>query len=88
MKKYLMLIAAAALMAVSCEKEIKNTPVDVTVSLEMNGQAYAAADITVSLRELNGSASFTLVTRVSVSRIFTVNCFCKDFGAACLARSA
>lgn len=72
MKKYLLLIAAAALMAASCEKGIKNTPVDVTVSLEMNGQAYAAADITVSLRELNGTASYEAVTDENGTATFNV----------------
>ena len=72
MKRILIFIAAAALMAVSCEEKIKNTPVDVTVSLQMNGEAYAAADITVTLRELNGTASYEAATNADGTATFSV----------------
>jgi hypothetical protein len=72
MKKILLIIAAVALVAVSCKKEPKNVPVPVTVSLEMNGAAYAAADVTVTLRDLNGTASFEAKTDAAGTAEFNV----------------
>ena len=72
MKKILLIIAAVALVAVSCKKEPKNVPVPVTVSLEMNGAAYAAADVTVTLRDLNGTASFEAKTNAAGTAEFNV----------------
>lgn len=72
MKKILMFIATVALLAVSCEKKPKSVPVPVTVSLEMNGAAYEAADITVGLRDLNGTASYEAKTDASGTATFTV----------------
>lgn len=61
-----------ALVAVSCQKTPKSVPVPVTVSLEMNGAAYAAADVTVRLRDLNGTASYEAKTDASGTATFTV----------------
>ena len=52
MKKILIIIAALALVAVSCDKTPKNEPVEATVALTLDGAPYAEADITVTLREL------------------------------------
>lgn len=72
MKKFLLIIAAVALVAVSCKKEPKNVPVPVTVALEMNGAAYAAAEVTVSLRDLNGTASYEVQTDAEGTATFSV----------------
>lgn len=72
MKKIFLIIAAMALVAVSCNKEPKNVPVPVTVSIEMNGTAYAEADITVGLRDLNGTASYEAKTDAAGTATFNV----------------
>ena len=72
MKRILMMIAAAALVAVSCQQTPKNEPVPVTVSLEMNGIAYETADVNVSLRDLNTSAAYEAKTNESGVATFNV----------------
>lgn len=72
MKKILLIIAAAALVAVSCNKEPKNVPVPVTVSLEINGAAYAVDNITICLRDLNGTAMYDATTDATGTATFTV----------------
>ena len=72
MKKILIFLAAVTLIAVSCERTPKNEPVAATVSLTMGGEAYSAADITVSLRDLNGSAVYEALTDANGTAAFTV----------------
>lgn len=72
MKKILMFLAAATLIAVACERTPKIEPVEATVSLKFGGEAYSAADITVSLRDLNNSAVYESKTDASGTAAFTV----------------
>ena len=72
MKKILMFLAAATLIAVACERTPKIEPVEATVSLEFGGETYSAADITVSLRDLNNSAVYESKTDASGTAAFKV----------------
>ena len=73
MKKFFFLTAtvAAMLAAASCNNE-ENQPVDVKVQLTLDGENYAAADVTVSLAETSGVASFDAKTDASGVAAFTV----------------
>lgn len=72
MKKILIIIAALALVAVSCDKTPKNEPVGATVALTLNGAPYAEADITITLRELNGTAAYESRTDAEGVAAFSV----------------
>lgn len=72
MKKILIIIAALALVAVSCDKTPKNEPVGATVALTLDGAPYAEADITITLRELNGTAAYESRTDAEGVAAFSV----------------
>lgn len=72
MKKILLFLAAVTCLAVSCEKTPKTVPVPATVTLMLDGQAYNVADITVSLRDLNGGAVYEAKTDATGVAPFTV----------------
>ena len=72
MKKILMMMTAVALVAVSCQKTPKITPVPVTVTLEMDGNAYAEEGVNVSLRDLNTSAAYEAKTDETGAATFNV----------------
>lgn len=72
MKKILIIFAFAALTLTACDKTPKNTPVEVRVSLSKDAAAYTQADVLVSLRDLNGSASYEAVTDATGTAGFTV----------------
>lgn len=74
MKKiFLMLAAAAAMMAVACTPETPEAKTfDIKVSLEKNAAAYEVADITVGLRDLNGGSSYEAKTDETGTATFTV----------------
>lgn len=72
MKKILMLIAALALVAVSCDKTPNNTPVAAEVSLSLDGAPYAVSGIDVTLRELNGTAVYESKTDAEGTALFNV----------------
>lgn len=73
MKKYLFMIAAAAIAAVACNPEENGVKtVQVSVSLEMNGEAFAQAEKPIKLRDLNGNATYDAVTDETGTAVFTV----------------
>lgn len=72
MKKILIIIAALALVAVSCDKTPKNEPVEANIALTLDGAPYAEADITVTLRELNGTAAYESRTNAEGVAVFSV----------------
>lgn len=72
MKKIILIIAAAAIAAVSCNKTPETVPVPVKVALEMNGAAYAEEGIYINLRDLNGIAEYEAETDASGVAEFNV----------------
>ena len=73
MKKIFSILAAAVVLAVSCEP---STPAgktyEVNVALEVAGEAYAVADATVTMRNLNGNTSYTSQTNENGVAAFSV----------------
>lgn len=73
MKKFLSILAAAALIAVSCDPVTPQTKTyEITVALELNDEAYEVAEINVALRDLNGGASFGAETDETGTATFNV----------------
>ncbi len=73
MKKFILLFAAAIMMAVACHPENPEAKTfDIKVILEQNGAPYEVADITIGLRDLNGGASFEAKTDATGAAGFTV----------------
>ena len=72
MKKILLFLAAVTALAVSCDRTPKNEPILAAVTLTLDSEAYAVADITISLRDLNGSAVYESVTDISGTAEFNV----------------
>lgn len=72
MKKIIFIVAAVVLALVACEKTPKNEPVEIKVSLAKDATAYQQADVTISLRDLNGSASYEAVTDETGTASFLV----------------
>ena len=73
MKKFLSILAAAALIAVSCDPVTPQTKTyEITVALELNDEAYGVAEINVALRDLNGGASFGAETDETGTATFNV----------------
>lgn len=74
MKKFLFITAAAVMMMFAAceptENEVKT--VQVSVSLELNGEAYAEAGRTISLKDLNSAAVYDAVTDETGTAVFTV----------------
>lgn len=65
------MMAAAAMVAVSCEKTPSNPPVEVQISLMLDGEIYAEDGITVALASQGNSASYEAVTTAGIAK-FTV----------------
>lgn len=72
MKKILLLLAAVTFLAVSCDRTPKNEPILAAVTLTLDSEAYAVADLTISLRDLNGSAVYESKTDISGTAEFNV----------------
>ena len=65
------MMVAAAMVAVSCEKTPSNPPVEVQISLMLDGEIYAEDGITVALASQGNSASYEAVTTAGIAK-FTV----------------
>lgn len=73
MKKFLSILAAAALIAVSCDPVTPEAKIfNINVNLTKGDAAYEAADITISLRNLNNNVSYKASTNDSGMASFTV----------------
>lgn len=73
MKKIFFMIAAAAMLAVSCDNKAPGTKTyAVSVALELDGSAYTEANVPVALRDLNGGASFEAKTNETGVAAFNV----------------
>lgn len=71
MKRFLILVTLV-LIAVSCQKTPKNSPVEATVTLQMNGSAYLEEGVTVTLRDQNSSAAYESTTDETGTATFNV----------------
>lgn len=71
MKRSLILVTLV-LIAVSCQKTPKNSPVEATVTLQMNGSAYLEEGVTVTLRDQNSSAAYESTTDETGTATFNV----------------
>lgn len=58
----MIVLAAAAMMAASCDPATKSEVASLTISMEMDGSAYAQADKKVSITDINTSATFDGIT--------------------------
>ena len=73
MKKFIIIALAAAFAAAACEKTpTRDLPVQVSVSLTYENGPFATEGITVSLADLNGSASYQAQTDASGTALFSV----------------
>lgn len=74
MKKTLFILLAAALLtAVSCDPSSKGPETaDIKVALELNGEAYVAEGVTVSMRDLGTNASYQALTDEAGQASFTL----------------
>lgn len=73
MKKILFMIAAATIVAVSCDPSgngVKTAQVSVT--LEKDGEVFAEAGKTITLKDLNGGAAYDVQTDETGTAVFTV----------------
>ena len=60
--KRILIVFAAVLTTFSCTPTTQSDVADVTIALEMDGNAYACADKTVTITDLNSSAKFEAMT--------------------------
>ena len=58
----MIVLAAAAMMAAACDPATKSEVASLTISMEMDGSAYAQADKKVSITDINTSATFDGIT--------------------------
>ena len=72
MKKFIILTLAAVFAAAACEKTPAEPPVQVSVNLLYEGQPFETEGVTVSLSDLNGSASYQATTDASGCAVFQV----------------
>lgn len=72
MKKFIILALAAVFAAAACEKTPAEQPVQVSVNLLYEGQPFETEGVTVSLSDLNGSASYQATTDASGCAVFQV----------------
>ena len=57
-RNLIMMLAAAVMMAVSCEKNDGPKTAEVSICLQKDGAALAVEGLTVSLRDIGGTASY------------------------------
>ena len=72
MKKFIILALVAVFAAAACEKTPAEQPVQVSVNLLYEGQPFETEGVTVSLSDLNGSASYQATTDASGCAVFQV----------------
>lgn len=73
MKKIALMIMASALFAISCDPDL-NTPktAEVTITLASEGEPFEQADITVTVKDNNGSATYEAKTDDKGIAIFAI----------------
>ena len=68
--KRILIVFAAALMTLACDPATKSDVADITISLEMNGSAYAHADKKITVQDLTSSAIFEATTGADGKALF------------------
>ncbi|MGM9742433.1 MAG: DUF4876 domain-containing protein [Candidatus Cryptobacteroides sp.] len=71
-RNLIMLLAAAVIMAVSCEKNDGPKTAEVSICLQKDGAALAVEGLTVSLRDIGGTASYEAATDAAGVALFVL----------------
>lgn len=70
--KRILMMATLVLVAVSCAKTPKNSPVPATVTLQMEGSDYLEKGVTITLRDQSSSAAYEATTDETGTATFNV----------------
>ena len=70
--KRILMMATLVLVAVSCAKTPKNSPVPATVTLQMDGSDYLEKGVTIALRDQSSSAAYEATTDETGTATFNV----------------
>ena len=68
--KKILIVFAAAMIAAACDLSTKSEVAEITLSLELDGSAYASADRKVTIQDINSSATFDAMTDASGKALF------------------
>ncbi|MGM9770630.1 MAG: DUF4876 domain-containing protein [Candidatus Cryptobacteroides sp.] len=71
-RNLIMMLAAAVMMAVSCEKNDGPKTAEVSICLQKDGAALAVEGLTVSLRDIGGTASYEALTDAAGVALFVI----------------